>query len=375
MNNLNKKPKQKLYLPSFEPKEADLELTAKERSVDRLVRLTLDNVSNEANAVLDFTNMVSEQEKWRELKYLKHEFEVLEETITKVLQTSSKEKSEKQAVKSRIENLLNYTNILEVELNSSEAIKALGRENIYVLNALLDNLKARIDDVIRVVSDNPEKADEVINEFSDYKNKFFEKLFNGFVTEDTSSEPVQVQIFNNLTKAMWIPPYPLADIISLYDEYQDRKPDEDYSQKMKERFENFLEPKIDELNKQIKKEKERALKLKRDFESKVNPEFQELLRRYADYWLSMTPAKLYEYIIKRRAVENFAEDRVNLNQLENLYKVWADMLSEKPMAKQSPEKKSKIARQMAEQFEQYVEELEIPEGEKDVPPYDEYKTE
>ena len=365
MNNLNKKPKQNLYLPSFEPKEADLELTAKERSVDRLVRLTLDNVSNEANAVLDFTNMVSEEEKWRELKYLKHEFEVLEETITKVMQTSIKEKSEKEAIESGIENLLNYTNILEVELNGSEAIKSLGRENVYILNALLDKLKARIDELVNIARNNPDKIYDSIDEFTDYKNKFFEKLYNGFITEDTSSEPVQVQIFNNLTKAMWIPPYPLADIVSLYQEYQDRKPDEDYAQIMKERFKNFVEPKMEELTKQIEKEKERALKLKRDFESKVNPEFQELLRRYADYWLSMTPAKLYEYIIKRRAVENFAEDRVNLNQLEKLYKARADMLYEKPMT----------GEQTAKEFENYDEELEIPQGEKDVPSYEEYKTE
>ncbi len=375
MNNLNKKPKQNLYLPSFEPKEADIELTAKERSIDRLVRLTLDNVSKEANAVLDFTNLISEQEKWRELKYLKHEFEVLEETINKVMQKSSKESSEKEAIEFRIENLLNYTNILEVELNSNQAIKALGRENIYIINALLDDLKERIDKLINAVRDNSENFNKAMDEFTEYKSKFFEKLYNGFVTEDISSEPVQVQIFNNFTKAMWIPPYPLADIVSLYEEYQDRKPDEDYSQIMKERFEDFIEPKIEELKKQIKKEKERALKLKRDFEFKVNPEFQELLRRYSDYWLSMTPAKLYEYIIKRRAIENFAESRVKLNQLEKMYKAWADMLLGKPIENQSPEQKTKIARQMAKEFEKYLEELEIPQGKKEVPSYEEYKTE
>lgn len=355
MNNLHKKPNdQKLYLPSFEPKESDLELTAKDRSVDRLVRLTLDNVSDEAKAVLDFSNMVSEEEKWEEAKAIKHEFIVIEETIAKVLKnkliTNRDQKPDPEATKLLIENLLNYINILEVELNSKEAVNALGREVIYLLNAMIDTLKKEIEKLIKVAETDPDNIFKAVDQFSKFKNDYFDKLYSGFVTEDTSSAPVQIQIFDNFTKALWIPPHPMADIVSLYDDFKSLKPGDDYARIMKDRFKKFLEPKRKELEEQIEKEKERALKLKKDFESKVNPKFQELLRRYADYWISMTPERLYEYIIKRRAVENFAEGRVSLDQMEALYKVWFEMATQRPTS-----------------------EDEIPKGEKEAPPYEDYK--
>jgi len=384
MNNLNNKQNKKPYSPSFEPREPDLDLTSKERSVDRLIRLTLDTVSDETGAVLDFTNMVSEDEKWEEVKTIKHEFQVIEETIAKVLKNplikNREEKPDTKALKALVESLLNYTNILEVELNSSEAVNALGRENIYLLNALLDILKDKIDKLVKLIESNPEDSEDLykaVDSFEEFKNSYFEKLYSGFITEDQSSEPVQIQVFDNLTKALWIPPYPLADIVSLHDEYNSRKPEDDYAQIMKDRFKKFLEPKKEELEKQIAKEKERALKLKEEFGMKVNPKFKELLIRYADYWISMTPEKLYEYIIKRRAVENLAEGRVNLDNMEMLYKAWAEMANQRPSGQQNPSNKSNLAVELDADFKTHLKKMDeeinsIPKGEEEAPDYEDY---
>ncbi len=368
-HSLNKKSNDpRVYLPSFEPRESDLELTAKERSVDRLVRFTLDNVSDEARAVLDFSNMVSEEDKWKQVKEIKRDFIFVEENITTVLKspllTERDKKPNPEEIKVLVESLLYYTNILEIELNRNETVNAFGREVVYLLNAMLDVLKNRIDQLVKATEQDPDKIFDAIDKFTQFNNDFFDKLYSGFVTEDTSSAPVQIQLFDNLTKALWIPPYPLADIVSLYDEFNAKKPGDDYSQIMEDRFNEFLEPKKQELEEQIKKEKERALKLKQDFESKINPKFQELLRRYADYWISMTPEKLYEYIIKRRAVENFAEGRINLDQMEDFYKVWAEIANQKP---------PKITKKIKADFEKHMKDIEIPKGEKSVPPYEKYE--
>lgn len=370
MNDLNKKQDKKTkpqYSPAFEAREDELAFALRERSVDRLLKFTLDQVSDDAESVLNLDHMVPEEKKWEEIRNVREDFKAIGESLNEILDNPLiKEKSEKvpqELIESMFQTIIGKLNDFEILLNGSDVINALGREFIFVLNFIVDTIRNQTEILIATAQNDPENFYKALDEFLVFRHTFMDKVMKGLNSQETTSDPAQVQMFNNMTKALDIPEFPLGEISKLYADFQQKEAKEDFSQVLKVKMEEYVNLNREELQAEIDKERERALKVKEDF-AEYNASFKEILNSYADYWMAMTPEKLYRYLLKRRAIENLAEGRVTITQIEELSKRLQEMHGTKPIGQLSEEDERNLTLKQRAEFEKWKDKEAMAEAEK-----------
>ncbi|MFC1810402.1 hypothetical protein ACFLZH_02785 [Patescibacteria group bacterium] len=358
MNDLNKKQKEPKNPKQPEALEGELAPILRERSIDRLLEFTLDRVSDDAKSVLNLDHMVPEGKKWEERENVRNDFKEIGNSLNEIsdnpLVKDKEQKIPQKLIESMFKKVIGELNEFEIMLNSTDAANALGREFIFILNYIVDTIRNQIEILIATVQNQPENFHKALDEFLVFRHTFMDKAMKGLTTQVETSDPVQIQFFNNMTDALDIPEFPLNEISNLYEDFHQREASEDFSQVLRIKMDEYVDLNREQLQAEIDKERDRALKVKKDF-AELNENFKAILTSYADYWMQMTPEKLYRYILKRRAIENLTEGRVTIAQIEELSKKLKEMQISQPTGQLTEEEQTNIALKQQPEFKKWEE--------------------
>ena len=197
-------------------------------------------------------------------------------------------------------------------LDSRKYQEAFGPEIMAGIVYLFNNLEKAVTKYSKAYSDEAAKK-----EYTKTKDEFFNAMSYVTNNEEISSEPVREQILHRVFETMHIPPYPLGDINVLYEA-------QGTSQAMEDQFNFRMSDEMEDLQRQIDFQRGRVKELKETHKFD-NDEVREAIGRESDFWMTMTPRRLFKRRLQMRGMDNLITGKVSQQQMDQLYSRWKEI--------------------------------------------------